>query len=508
MSKPSVDSPSSPTAAQFAMTRNRTSTMSSTVSSVRSAAGSVSQLARDALNVNPPLGAWAAAAEATSRAPTLGEIRRGSFAEEGWRGEVQREMRRGSSGDSAGKRRSVVRRVSSGNGAPAIVPVRESGEFNKNHAGLEPFPPLAEEPSNLSNAVTPAPIAEKRELAEVKTDMITTSAEDSISPTESTTRSEKPQPHMIAQDHARRFSSGYIPPPKLPWTTSTMIGLAAFWKWFLTPLGFLITIYCLNVVAWGGMLFLLLCGAAPEMCWVNEAPRGWFRDCNHLQSPRRIWLEIDSQILNGLFCVTGFGLIPWRFRDLYYLLRWRLCSEKKYGTEQKLYGLRTLAGINQNWLRLPGSDTLDEMSEEEYTALTHPNASAPFAEDPRVPHPLKTTPHPPLTGIRAPPTKLWKLDFFIWCNVWNTFLQGCLCGFMWGFDRYKRPSWSTGLFIALASIVAGIGGFVTFLEGKVVKKVEGVQPSEAVLREIEKKEIKAIAREMGHEHGEGGEKGV
>jgi hypothetical protein len=68
----------------------------------------------------------------------------------------------------------------------------------------------------------------------------------------------------------------------------------------------------LNVVAWGGMLFLLLVEAAPAMC--NPT-------CNDLYSARRIWIEIDSQILNALFCVTGLGLLPWRLRDGWLLAR-------------------------------------------------------------------------------------------------------------------------------------------------------------------------------------------
>lgn len=81
----------------------------------------------------------------------------------------------------------------------------------------------------------------------------------------------------------------------------------------------------LNIVAWGGMIFLLLINAAPAMCHPS---------CNDLYSPRRecirpsIWtffitigIEIDAQILNALFCVTGIGLLPWRLRDGYLLLR-------------------------------------------------------------------------------------------------------------------------------------------------------------------------------------------
>ena len=66
----------------------------------------------------------------------------------------------------------------------------------------------------------------------------------------------------------------------------------------------LIVIYALNIVAWGGMLFLILIGAANQ-----TMPE---------ELTRKIWIEIDSQILNALFCVTGIGLIPWRLRDLYH----------------------------------------------------------------------------------------------------------------------------------------------------------------------------------------------
>lgn len=35
---------------------------------------------------------------------------------------------------------------------------------------------------------------------------------------------------------------------KAPWKTTVANGLKAFWKFFLTPSGFIITIYCLNIV--------------------------------------------------------------------------------------------------------------------------------------------------------------------------------------------------------------------------------------------------------------------
>lgn len=187
--------------------------------------------------------------------------------------------------------------------------------------------------------------------------------------------------------------------------------------------------------------------------------------CNHIDSPRRKWIEWDSQILNALFCVTGFGLAPWRFRDLYYLLQYRML--------RNTIALRRLAGIHRGWFRLPGSSELP-------TTLGPRNVAdhSATASSLAVPYPEDRIPDVPLTGNRAPATRMWKLDAVVWLMVWNTFLQCVLSGFMWGMNRYNRPSWATGLFVGLACVVAAIGGLIMFLEGKKVKSMEGVPVSE------------------------------
>ena len=265
------------------------------------------------------------------------------------------------------------------------------------------------------------------------------------------------------------FENGYHFPPKYSWQESTRQGLASFWKFFLTPMGFFWTIYGLNVVAWGGMLFLLLCNAAPAMCYPT---------CDDIDSPRRKWVEWDSQVLTGLFCVPAFGFAPWRFRDLWYLLKYRVMRKQE--------GLRRLAGIHQSWFRLPGSQDLPvNMGPDNIPA----NALREC-----VPLPEKDMPPAPLTSTRAPPTPVWKLDFVIWCMVWNTFAQCGLCGIMWGMNRYDRPSWPTGFLVAIASIIAMVGGLVMFLEGKRVKSIEGVPCTE---RDLEKL---AHDKELGVHH--------
>ncbi|KAI1082239.1 hypothetical protein F5B20DRAFT_532684 [Whalleya microplaca] len=274
----------------------------------------------------------------------------------------------------------------------------------------------------------------------------------------------------------QEYANGYHFPPKYSVREQIQMGLVAFWEFYNTGFGFFLTIYALNVIAWGGMLFLLLCNAAPAMCIVEDRI-----DCNDIDSPRRIWIEVDSQILNSLFCVTGFGLAPWRFRDWYYLLKFRV--RKDYTA------LRTLAGIHRGWFRLAGSDQLPAAlgpKNIEETLVNYNTDSVPF--------PLETISDPPPTGIRAPPTKMWKLDFIIYFNVLNTFLQVVLSSFMWALNRYDRPSWSTGLFVCLACIASGIAGTMQGVEGKHVKAIEGVP--------LTKKDLARLARdtELGIPH--------
>lgn len=398
-----------------------------------------------------------------SSIPSLSDIRRGSYGSEGWSGEGQvREKERRASLSRCESSQSDLqqqkRRTNSGLSNTARSP---GGLIHE-----ESLPKVNEsEPNNLRVIPSGVPVdtsisGEKR--SEPVGSTMTSSAEKKVMDQRSSSDTNlTPNTTSVSKtDPAYRtepFDNGYQFPPKHNWKEASVIGLKAAWKFTITPVGFLVVVYGLNVVAWGGMLFLLLCNASPAMCKPT---------CNDINSPRRIWIEIDSQILNSLFCVTGFGTIPWRFRDLYYLMQYRI--------QKKEIGLRRLAGINRGWFRLPGSQELPvEFGPEqaENGTLDVPESTLAF--------PLKKQSNAPLTGIRAPPTKMWKLDFVIWTMVWNTFLQAVLSGFMWGLNRYDRPSWSTGLFVALACIVAACGGIMAFIEGKHVNAIEGVPISGA-----------------------------
>ncbi|KAI9846080.1 MAG: hypothetical protein M1837_004336 [Sclerophora amabilis] len=453
---PSASSaPSAPSRdALLSRTRSHASSASSTGSRLRSASFKF-------LDSNPPSGMWHATGEVAARAPTFGEIRRGSFGHAGWSNEEQYERRTSSAGSEEISRRRSSRSGSSPTIPSGFIKARRTGTnlSGKTHDIQETaaehqagnISSNAREQTDRSEPTATHKSAEKGETPGNDEAIDLTQSESHVSTnSHSSTDSGSASPPV--------YQNGYAPPPKHTWGQATSIGLRAFWKFFLTPLGFLVTLYGLNVVAWGGMLFLLLCNAAPAMC--NP-------DCNDINSPRRVWIEIDSQILNALFCVTGFGLVPWRFRDLYYLLKWRIFKRHD--------ALQRLAGIHRGWFRLAGSDKIPfapAFSPSDQPSTRDDMILAEF--DSSIPIPPSRIPDPPPTGTRAPPTSVWKLDFVIWMYVGNTFLQTVLSGFMWGLNRYDRPSWSTGLFVALACIVAGIGGLMVFFEGKRVKKVEGV----------------------------------
>jgi hypothetical protein len=156
---------------------------------------------------------------------------------------------------------------------------------------------------------------------------------------------------------------------KHSWAITLKHGFTAFWKFVSTPTGFIMTLYGLNIVAWGAMLFFLLLGAAPAM---NHPSK------DDLSSPRKKWLEIDSQILNALFCVTGFGLAPWRFRDLWWLYLGRMKHDAR--------AMRKLEKQNRSWFRPPAWLEEEEGREKRVT----------------------------FTGEVAPATHLWKLSFVVW----------------------------------------------------------------------------------------------
>ncbi|KAK0108618.1 hypothetical protein ONS95_003413 [Cadophora gregata] len=374
----------------------------------------------------PPVGMFHAFGSVGSGIPSLNDIQKGNFESDGWSGPGQR-------------RNSNAHRDSD----------HHVLRFHR-HKTIKNLPPITEP-------------EKKTTTLEEKKNTDTIGVESLLTPTNGEA------PVFTPHDPSVPYENGYQFPPKHTKMQAIRIAAIGFWKFVTTPFGFLLTIYALNIVAWGGMLFLILIRATPAMSHPS-----W----NSWGSGAKKWLEIDSQILNALFNVTGLGLIPWRFRDFYYLLQWRYRKNND--------ALRKLAGIHRGWFRLQGSQDLPIHWDPKTNELPEGISESALCL------PISLSPDPPLTGERAPPTaKYWKLDFVIWAFVWNTLLQIVLNGLMWGLNKYDRPSWSVGLFISLACIVASAGGWVIFKEGKKVKRVEGVPVSEEdqkILAEMREKD--------------------
>ncbi len=403
----SLDSPRSP--------RSRSNTTTS-----QAARTGVLRRASDAFSQSrPPVGMFHAFGNVGSNIPALNDIQSGKFDSNGWSGPGQRR-------NSKARRDSDVQ----------VLSLYRSKT-------IEPIPEVNK----------PETIDEKK-VVNGSEGILTPQAEEVVT--------------LTTHDPSMPYENGYQFPPKHTKWQATTIALKGFWKFVTTPFGFLLTLYALNIVAWGGMLFLILIHATPAMA--HPSYSSW-------DSGAKKWLEIDAQILNGLFCVTGLGLIPWRFRDLWYLIQWRYRKNEE--------GLRRLAGIHRGWFRLEGSQHVNVLWNQVEDPIPAGVSESVLAL------PVSLSPDPPLTGERASPSKYWLLDFVIWGFVWNTFLQIVLCGLMWGFGRRKRSGAAVGLIISLACIVASAAGWVIFKEGKRVKKVEGVPVSEEdmkILKEMREKE--------------------
>ena len=283
-----------------------------------------------------------------------------------------------------------------------------------------------------------------------------------------------PTVYDLQRTQSGTFPNGYKFPPKHTWKEACAIGFRAFLKFtFGSWVGFLIVFYCVQVIGWGGMIFLLLCGAGdPRMCWLQRPPGSgnYVKDCSSKHTSKSLWIEIDAQVLTALFCVTAFGLAPWRCKDLWHLMQYRVRHDH--------LALRKLAAVHKGWFRLPDSQHLDPAVNATDLVLGRDEDAIKL-----VPHPLVKSAPPPLTGVRAMPTTLWRMDFVVWMMFANTIFQVILCGFMWGQNRYVRPAWATALFIVLGMLSGIAAGWIQFVESKKIKQREGIPLKEP---EIEK----------------------
>jgi hypothetical protein len=129
--------------------------------------------------------------------------------------------------------------AATGNIASSIIVGQRTPSYSSGNAVVPPATPAANDPTMAA-----APVTQEKDRTLMTNQPSASTSNDAGMPSA-----------------AAPYANGYHFPPSKSFGQSTKEGLKAFWNYFTTPLGFLVVIYGLNVVAWGGMLFLLLCNA-------------------------------------------------------------------------------------------------------------------------------------------------------------------------------------------------------------------------------------------------------
>ncbi|KAK7061818.1 hypothetical protein R3P38DRAFT_2831728 [Favolaschia claudopus] len=228
----------------------------------------------------------------------------------------------------------------------------------------------------------------------------------------------------------------------------TLMGVWAFLK---TPLGILTGIYGFAVVFWGAAIVFFL---AKFINFHNANTQGF-------------WVEVSSQVVNGLFTVTGVGLIPSRVLDTYreFRISWIYYYKRRTRTLRRKAGLPEL---------FDSDDLPDPIYDPNYVhVLTD--------EEQKFLHRQQVKFQRHQTWYRAHGTETHRAfpistALIICClNDGNSIFQVMLCGTMWGLDRFQRPAWSTGILIP-ASFLCGIGAAIMIaIGGNHTKRVEKVK---------------------------------
>lgn len=214
------------------------------------------------------------------------------------------------------------------------------------------------------------------------------------------------------------------------------------WTFVKTPMGMITAVYGFLVAFWGAAIVLFLLG------WIPTSSK--YR--------QDVWVEISSQVENGLFTLTGVGLIPWRVIDTYRMfIIWKLQRLTK-----KLRAERGLPPIDDpNDLPDPrdAQDYVSVLSEKQQAQLRHQQEQ--FAKS-------QTWYRPHATATHTAFPISWALGNTLLMDG-NSMFQCMLCGCMWGLNWHIRPAWTTGTLIPL-SFLCGIGAGVLIWRGSVRTK--------------------------------------
>jgi len=207
-------------------------------------------------------------------------------------------------------------------------------------------------------------------------------------------------------------------------------------------------IYGFLVVFWGSALVFFLAG--------------WIQLDN--QNTQDLWIEICEQILNGLFCLTGIGLIPWRIVDTY-RISWIWYYKRRTRKLRKKAGLPEL--YDKDDLPDPVYDPnyVHVLTDKEEHELHHEQKKLMKSQTWYRPHGTETHRAFPIT------TALW----ICLLNDGNSVFQCMLAACMWSMNRFQRPGWTTASLIPLAFGCGILSGVFIWRGGKKTKRTERVE---------------------------------
>lgn len=220
------------------------------------------------------------------------------------------------------------------------------------------------------------------------------------------------------------------------------------WSFLKTPIGVLTAIYGILVVFWGAAIVLFLAKI------INL----------HNANLQNYWIELSSQVTNGLFTVTGIGLIPQRTLDTYRIL--------------KIWYYKRLTRRLRERVGLPAlfdeDDLPDPAYDPNYVHVLTPEQQTDL-------HRQQVKFHHSQTWYRAHGTETHRAFpinmALLIClfNDGNSVFQIFLCGTMWGMNRFERPAWTTGCLIPFSFLCGIISAILIWRGGERTKRVEEVR---------------------------------
>ncbi|PVF96446.1 hypothetical protein CPB86DRAFT_709048 [Serendipita vermifera] len=247
---------------------------------------------------------------------------------------------------------------------------------------------------------------------------------------------------------------------KRAWLRRSLQGL---WAYLKTPIGFVAAIYGFLVVFWGAAIVFFL----GKLINLHDP---------YLQG---FWVEISSQVVNGLFTVQGVGFLPWRIMDSWNTF-WIYHYARKDRTLRMRANLPPVGDFNDIPDPLIDSDHVQMLTDKQLQWLRRHQVRLLKSQTWYRPHATDTH-------------RAFSLKFAIAICIsvdLNSVFQILLCGCMWGLNRFQRPAWTVATLIPLSFLCGIASGILIWKGGERSKKTAEVRERLQQALEQEKKVLR------------------